>query len=138
MMRTLCTCMNWSTSWNQLRDRDYKLRHKYVSLGGYYYTALPDVHVHVERSRLFLRTLDDMPLTIIRQLTQGGSVEYTGVRTQVFFIWGGGGTRPSPPSLASVVHTFEAVAGSRGSVSAPAVNRVMGGAPERNKTSKKI
>ena len=43
------------------------------------------------------------------------------------------GTRPTPPSLASVVHTVEAVAGSWGSVSAPAVSRVMGGAPERNK-----
>ena len=54
------------------------------------------------------------------------------------FCLGGGGTRPTPPSFASVVHTFEAVAGSRGSVSAPAVSRVMGGAPERNKNSKKI
>ena len=54
------------------------------------------------------------------------------------FCLGGGATRPTPPSLASVVHTFEAVAGSRGSVSAPAVSRVMGGAPERNKNSKKI
>ena len=61
---------------------------------------------------------------------------YTHRRSQDF-CWGGGGTRPTPPSLASVVHTFEAVAGSRGSVSAPAVSRVMGGAPERNKNSKK-
>ena len=53
------------------------------------------------------------------------------------FVGGGGGTRPTPPSLASVVHTFEAVEGSRGSVSAPAVSRVMSGAPERNKNSKK-
>ena len=51
------------------------------------------------------------------------------------FCLGGGGTRPTPPNFASVVHTFEAVAGSRGSVSAPAV---MGGVPERNKNSKKI
>ena len=35
------------------------------------------------------------------------------------FVGGGGGTRPTPPSLASAVHKFEAVAGSRGSVSAP-------------------
>ena len=48
------------------------------------------------------------------------------------------GTRPTPPSLASVLHTFEAVAGSWGSVSAPAVSKVMGGAPERNKSSKNI
>ena len=34
-----------------------------------------------------------------------------------------GGTRPTPPSLASVVHTFEAVAGSWRSVSTPAVSR---------------
>ena len=34
-------------------------------------------------------------------------------QSQVFF-WGG--TRPTPPSHASVVHTFEAVAGSWGSV----------------------
>ena len=33
-----------------------------------------------------------------------------------------GGTGPTPPSLASVVHTFEAVAGSWGSVSSPAVS----------------
>ena len=46
-----------------------------------------------------------------------------------------GGTRPTPPSLASVVHTFQAVVGSWGSMSAPAVSRVMGGAPERNKNS---
>ena len=48
-----------------------------------------------------------------------------------------GATRPTPPSLASVLHTFEAVAGSWGSVSAPAVSRVMDGAPERNKIAKK-
>ena len=37
-----------------------------------------------------------------------------------------------------IVHTFEAVAGSwaRGSVSAPAVSRVMGGATERIKNNK--
>ena len=52
------------------------------------------------------------------------------------FVWGG--TRPTPPSLASVVHTFEAVVGSWGSVSAPAVSRVMGGAPERIKIAKNI
>ena len=52
------------------------------------------------------------------------------------FVWGA--TRPTPPSLASVVHMFEAVAGSWESVSAPAVSRVMGGAPERNKNSKQI
>ena len=34
------------------------------------------------------------------------------------------GTRPMPPSRASVLHTFEAVAGSWGSVSAPAVSKV--------------
>ena len=45
----------------------------------------------------------------------------------------GGGTRPTPPSHAPVVHKFEAVAGSWGSVSAPAVN----GVPERNKNSNK-
>ena len=41
--------------------------------------------------------------------------------------WGGGvvGTQPTPHSLASVVHTFEAVAGSWGSVNAPAVHRVI-------------
>ena len=49
-----------------------------------------------------------------------------------------GGTRPTPPSLASVVQTFEAVAGSWGSVSAPAASTVMGGAPERNKNSNLI
>ena len=38
-------------------------------------------------------------------------------RSQDFCL--GGATRPTPPSLASVVHTVEAVAGSRGSVSAP-------------------
>ena len=59
-------------------------------------------------------------------------------RSQDFCLCGGGGTRPTPPSLASVVHTFEAVVGSRGSVSAPAVSRVMGGTPERNKNSKTI
>ena len=44
----------------------------------------------------------------------------------------GGATRPTPPSLTSVVHTFEAVAGRWGSVSAPAVSRVIGGTPERD------
>ena len=58
-------------------------------------------------------------------------------RSQNLGLWVGG-TLPTPPSLASVVHTFESVAGSRGSVSAPAVSRVMGGAPERNKNSKNI
>ena len=66
------------------------------------------------------------------------SVQYPMVKglSQDFCL--GGGTRPTPPSLASVVHTFEAVAGSRGSVSAPAVSRVIDGAPERNKNNKKI
>ena len=45
------------------------------------------------------------------------------------FCWGGG-TRPTPLALASVVHTCDAIAVSWGSVSAPAVSRVMGGAPE--------
>ena len=57
-------------------------------------------------------------------------------RSQDFFV--GGGHPTDATNLASVVHTFEAVAGSRGSVSAPEVSRVMGGAPERNKNSKKI
>ena len=47
------------------------------------------------------------------------------------FVWGTSGH-------ASRVHTFEAVAGSWGSVSAPAVSRVVGGSPERNKNSKQI
>ena len=42
-------------------------------------------------------------------------------------------TRPMPPSLASVVYTFEALAGSWGSVSAPAVSRIMGGAQSEKK-----
>ena len=49
-----------------------------------------------------------------------------------------GATRPTPPNHASVMHTFEAVAGSWGSVSAPAVRRIMGGATEQNKNTKKI
>ena len=56
-------------------------------------------------------------------------------RSQDFCL--GGGTRPTPPRLASVVHTFEAVAGSWRSASTPAVSRVMSGAPER-KNSKTI
>ena len=50
------------------------------------------------------------------------------------------GARPTPPSHASVVHTFEAVTSSRGSVSdvsTPAISRVMGGVRERNKNCKK-
>ena len=46
--------------------------------------------------------------------------------------------RETTPSFAAVVHTFEAVAGSWRSVSALALDRVMGGAPERNKNSKNI
>ena len=46
----------------------------------------------------------------------------------------GGGTCPTPPCHSSVAHTFEAVAGSWGSVSAPAV---MCGAPERKEIAKK-
>ena len=59
-----------------------------------------------------------------------GWAAFTGVAMIVFF--GGGdpadATRPMPPSLASVVYTFEALAGSWGSVSAPTVSRIMGGA----------
>ena len=49
-------------------------------------------------------------------------------RSQEFCL---GATRPTPPSLTSVMHTFEAVAGRWGPVSAPAVSRVIGVAPER-------
>ena len=45
----------------------------------------------------------------------------------------GGGILPTPPSLTSVVHTFEAVAGRWWPVSALAVSRLIGGAPERKK-----
>ena len=57
--------------------------------------------------------------------------------TGVARIFVGGGTRPTPPSLASVVHTFEDVADSWRSVSTLAVSRVMSGAPERKKEHKK-
>ena len=50
----------------------------------------------------------------------------------------GWGTRSTPPGLASVVHTFEVISGSWGSVSAPAVSRVMGGAQREIKLAKKI
>ena len=83
----------------------------------------------MSRDSLFLTQLDS-PLSP----HQGEGIPHTGVAR--IFVWGA--TWPTPPSLASVVHTFEAVAGSQGSVSAPAVSRVMGGAPERNKNSKKI
>ena len=53
-------------------------------------------------------------------------------RSQDFCLGGAPGRR-LPAMHHSVVHTFEAVAGSWGSVSAPAVNRVMGGAQERNR-----
>ena len=42
-------------------------------------------------------------------------------------------TRPMPSSRASVVYTFEALAGSWGSVSAPAASRIMGGAQSETK-----
>ena len=47
-------------------------------------------------------------------------------------------TRPMPPSLASVVYTFEALAGSWGSVSAPTVSRIMGGAQSEKKLHNNI
>ena len=65
------------------------------------------------------------------------------------FVWGATGpmppgrchpvdaTRPMPPSLASVVYTFEALAGSWGSVNGPAVSRIIGGAQCEEKNSKK-
>ena len=57
------------------------------------------------------------------------------------FLFGGGGhpadaTRPMPSSRASVVYTFEALAGSWGSVSAPAASRIMDGV-QSEKNSKK-
>ena len=45
-------------------------------------------------------------------------------------------TRPMPPSLASVVYTFEALAGSWRSASAPAVSRIMGGAQSEKQLQK--
>ena len=47
-------------------------------------------------------------------------------------------TRPMPPMLASAVYMFEALAGSWGSVSAPAVSRIMGGAQSERKLQKNI
>ena len=43
-----------------------------------------------------------------------------------------------PPSLASVVYTFEALAGSWGYVSTPAVSRIMEGAQSENKLQKNM
>ena len=54
---------------------------------------------------------------------------------------GGGGTAGHPADtnqLAAVVPTFEAVADSWRSVSAPAVSRVMSGAPERKIATNEI
>ena len=56
---------------------------------------------------------------------KGGGAVVAGV-ARIFV--GGGGTRSTPPSLTSVVHMFDAVAGRWGSVSAPAVSRVIDGA----------
>ena len=47
-------------------------------------------------------------------------------------------TRPMRPSLASVVYTFEALAGSWVSVSAPAVSRIMGGGQSEKKLPQNI
>ena len=52
------------------------------------------------------------------------------------FVWGDHPADATQP--ASAMHTFEAVTGSWRSVSTPAVRRVMSGAPERNKNSKKL
>ena len=68
-------------------------------------------------------------------LSVGGPPRQSYRRSQDFCLEG---TRPKPPNHASVVHTFEAVADSWGSVSALVVSRVMGGAPELNKNSKRI
>ena len=57
------------------------------------------------------------------------------------FVCGGGVHLADATSLASVVHTFEVVAGrwwSGSAVNAPPVSRVMGGATERNKNCKKL
>ena len=76
----------------------------------------------------------------------GGDMRSTGVAR--IFVWGvtrpmppgrchpADATRPMPPSLAPVVYTFEALVGSWGSVGAPAVSRIMGGA-EIEKNCKK-
>ena len=53
----------------------------------------------------------------------------TGTGVARIFVWVGGHLADAT-SHASVAHSFEAVAGSWGSVSAPAVNRVMGRATE--------
>ena len=71
-------------------------------------------------------------------------VAHTGVA--MIFVWGGApgrchpvdATRSMPPSLASVVYTFEALAGSWGSVSDPAVSRIMDGAQSETKLQKNI
>ena len=63
---------------------------------------------------------------------------HTGVAR--IFVWVGhpaDTTRPMPPSIASVVYTFEALVGSWGSVSAPAVSRIMGGAQSETNCKKK-
>ena len=48
-----------------------------------------------------------------------------------FLLGGGQPGRRHPALLQNFVHTFEAVVGRWGSVSAPAVTRVIGGAKER-------
>ena len=54
-------------------------------------------------------------------------------RNQDFCLWGGHSADATQLCISGAQHTFEAVSGSWGFVSAPAVNRVMGGAPERKK-----
>ena len=61
----------------------------------------------------------------LERLTSEITTPTTGVAS--IFVWGGhpaDATRPMPPSRASVVYTFEALAGSWGSVRAPTVSRI--------------
>ena len=123
---------------NQLNDTFLKTHYRFVqvvNVGTRRNAVLDRIWTNMDKLYMSPVTISELGTLDLNMVLLKPSISLH--RRSQDFVCLGEATRPTPPSHASVVHTFEVVVGSWGSVSVPAVSRVIGGAPERNKNSKK-